>query len=78
MKTQRAAWESHLVKHLTLDICSNHDLMVCELDPRVGLCTHSAEPAWDSLSPSLSLPLLYSLTLALSLSLSLSVSLSLG
>ena len=38
----------------------------CEFESCMGLCAGSAEPAWDSLSPSLSaLPLL---TLSLSLS----------
>ena len=27
--------------------------MVCEFEPRIGLCADSAEPAWDSLSLSL-------------------------
>ena len=42
------------VKHPTLDFGSGHDLLVRGIEPRVGLCTDSAEPAWDSLSPSLS------------------------
>ena len=29
-----------------------------ELEPRVGLCADSAEPAWDSLSPPSASPLL--------------------
>ena len=45
------------VKHLTLDIGSAHDLTVCETEPHVGLCSDSMEPAWDSVSLSLSLPL---------------------
>ena len=44
---------AHSVKHLTLDFGSGRDLMVCEFEPRVRLCADSAEPAWDSLSPSL-------------------------
>ena len=32
-----------------------HDLTVGEIEPHVGLCADSAEPAWDSFSPSLSL-----------------------
>ena len=43
------------VKHLTLDFGSGHDLAVGEIEPQIVLCTHSAEPAWYSLSPSLSL-----------------------
>ena len=45
------------VKHPTLDLSSAHDLMVRESEPRVGLCANSTESAWDSLTPSLSLPL---------------------
>ena len=45
------------VKHPTLGFGSGHDLMVCEFEPRTGLYTDSSEPAWDSLSPSLSLSL---------------------
>ena len=43
------------VKCLTLHFSSGHDLTVHEIEPRVGLCANSAEPAWDSLSLSLSL-----------------------
>ena len=43
------------VKCPTLDFGSGHDLMVHGFKPRVGLCTDSIEPAWDSLSPSVSL-----------------------
>ena len=46
-----------LVKHLTLDLSSGHDLLVHRIEPHFGLCADSEEPAWDSLSPSLSLPL---------------------
>ena len=42
------------VRCLTLDFGSGHDLMFCEIEPCVGLCAGSVEPAWDSLSPSLS------------------------
>ena len=34
---------------------SGHDLTFLEFKPRVGLCVGSVEPAWDSLSLSLSL-----------------------
>ena len=54
------------VKGPTLDFGSGHDLRVPEFKPRVGLCADSVEPAWDSLSPSLSLPT--PLTLSWSLS----------
>ena len=39
----------------TSDFGSGHDLAVHELEPHTGLWADSAEPAWDSLSPSLSL-----------------------
>ena len=45
-----AAWS---LRHLTLGFRSGRDLTVCEFEPRVGLHTDSAEPAWDALSPSL-------------------------
>ena len=37
------------------DFGSGHDLLVCESEPRIGLAAVSAEPASDTLSPSLSL-----------------------
>ena len=37
---------------------SGHDLTVRGIKPHVRLCADSAEPAWDSLSLSLALPLL--------------------
>ena len=49
-------WFSWL-KHLTLDFGSSHDVIVCEFESHVGLCADSVEPAWDSLSFPLSLPL---------------------
>ena len=57
----------YVVKRLALDLSSEHDLTVCEIEPRIGLCADGLEPAWDSLSPSLSLPL-PPLSLSLSLS----------
>ena len=57
---------AQLVKHLTFDFGSGHALMVCEVQPRLGPCADSTEPAWDSLSPSLKpLPCLCSLSLSL-------------
>ena len=44
------------VKRPALGVSLGHDLMVCEIKPRVGLCTDSVEPAWESLSLNLSLP----------------------
>ena len=51
---------AQLVKCLTFDFGSGHDLMVCEYRPRVELCADGVESAWDSLSLSLSLPLSHS------------------
>ena len=57
---------AQLVEHPTLEFGSGHDLMVRGFEPCVGLCTGSAEPCWDSLSPSLSVPPLLVLSLSLS------------
>ena len=43
---------TQVVKRPTLDFGSGHDLTVCELEPRIGLCPHCSEPALDPLSPS--------------------------
>ena len=51
------AWAAESVRHPTLDLGSGHDLTIGEFKPQVRLCTDSAEPAWDSLSLPLSLPL---------------------
>ena len=40
---------AQLVKRLTLDFGSGHDLMVHEREP-LGLCADSVERAWDSVS----------------------------
>ena len=42
------------VEHVTLGFSSGHDLMVREIEPHVVLCADGTQPAWDSLSPSLS------------------------
>ena len=57
------------VKHQTLDFRSGHDFAVHVIEPHVGLCTKNMEPAWNSLTPSLSVPLQLMCTLSLSLSL---------
>ena len=44
------------LKRLALHLGSGHDLTVCGIKPHVRLCTDSMEPAWDSVSPSLSAP----------------------
>ena len=46
------------VKRLTLDFGSGHGLAVQEFEPLIQLCADSLEPALDSLSPFLSVPLL--------------------
>ena len=66
----RDAWVAQSDKHQTPDFDSGHDLVAHEIKPRVGLCTDSAEPAWDSLS----LTLLCLCTSSLSHSLALSLS----
>ena len=51
-------WLSQL--SVQLDLGSGHDLSVCGMEPHIGLCADSADPAWNSLFPFLSaLPLLY-------------------
>ena len=60
------AWAAQLVKRLTLDFGSGHDLTVRETEPHIGLCVDSAEPAWDALYLPLSLPLPCSPSLSLS------------
>ena len=58
----RGAWVAQLVKHSTLDSGSGHDLTVCGLEPHVGLCADSTEPASDPPFLSLSAPLVLSLS----------------
>ena len=47
-------WGAGVVKHLTLNFSSGHDLTVHEIKPQEGIHTNSAKSAWDSLSLSLS------------------------
>ena len=54
--TRWGTWVTQSVKHLTLDFLSGHDLVVHEFKSGLRLQTDSAEPAWDSLSSSLSVP----------------------
>ena len=51
------AWMAQLIKHQTLDLSSGRELTVqfAGRSPTSGSAL-SAEPAWDSLSPSLSDP----------------------
>ena len=53
------------VKRPTVGFSPGHDLPVREFEPHIGLRTGSEEPAWDSLSPSLSAPPLLLLALSL-------------
>ena len=46
---------AQLAKRPTPGFGSDHGLTFCEFEPHIGLHTDRAEPAWDSLSPSLSL-----------------------
>ena len=55
---------ARLVKRLTLDFGSGHDLMVREFKPHVRLWADSGEPVRDSLSPPLSASPLLSLSLS--------------
>ena len=55
-KRSVGAWVAQLVERLTLGSGSGRDLLVHETEPRLRLCTDSVEPAWESLSPSLSAP----------------------
>ena len=52
----RNEFRGTLVKPLTLDLSSGHDLTVHGIELHVGLWADSMEPAWNSLSPSLSAP----------------------
>ena len=64
----RGARGAQTVKHVTLDFGSGHDLEVREFEPCIELCADSAEPDWDSLSPSLFAPPVLVLSLSVSLS----------
>ena len=56
------------VKRLTPGFGAGHDLTLRGIEPHVRTLPGSAEPAWDSLSPSLSAPSLLERALSLSLS----------
>ena len=62
------AWVAQSVEHPTLDFGSGHDLTVLVFEPGVRLSADGMEPAWTSLTPSLSAPPLLVLCLSLSLS----------
>ena len=72
-KNVKFTWVVQLVKHLTLDFGSDHHLMVCGIEPCVGLCADSMEFAWVSLAPSPSAPPLLVVSLSLSLCLTLKI-----
>ena len=56
---------AQLVKRLTLDFSSGHDLTVQETEYRIRLSVDSTEPLWNSLSSSLPAPPLLVLSLSL-------------
>ena len=53
LKILGGAWAAQWVKCPALDFGSGHDRPVREFEPCIGLCTDSAEPAWESVTPSL-------------------------
>ena len=64
----QGTWVAQSVKRPTVDFGSGQDLMVGKLELCIRLCADSAEPDWDSLSPSLCPSLTHTLMLSLSLS----------
>ena len=62
----RGAGVAQSVEGPTLDFSSGHDLTVSEFKPRFWLSTASMEPAWDSLSSSLSASPVHAYSLSLS------------
>ena len=44
-KSQGGVWVAQSVKHPTHPFGSGHDLMVLEIEPRIGLCAENAESA---------------------------------
>ena len=61
----RGAWVAQVVTRLTLGFSSGRDLMVCGIKAHIRLCAVCREPAWDSLSLSLSASPLLVFTLSL-------------
>ena len=55
----RGAWVAQLVKQMTLGFGSGHGLTIHEIEPPLGFV-----PAWNSLSPSFSVPPLLLLSLS--------------
>ena len=62
------AWVAQLAERPAPDISPGHDLMDGGIEPHGGFCADGMEPAWDSLTPSLSAPSPLPLSLSLSLS----------
>ena len=73
----QGAWVAQSIKCPALGFGSDHDLIVHEFKPRIGLRADRAEPAKDSLFSSLPPQLFFFLFLFLFLSLSLFLFLSL-
>ena len=65
MKRRGGAWVAESVECPALGFGSSHDLTVWEFEPPLGSMFDRAQPAWDSLSSSLSAPPLLMLTLSL-------------
>ena len=63
----RGTWVAQSVTRPTLDSGSGHDLTVYGIEPGIGIRADSAEPAWNSFSPSLSAPPLLTLSLKISI-----------
>ena len=61
----RGAWVAQSFNRLTLDFSSGYDLMVHGFEPHVRLSADRTEPAWDSRSPSLSVPPPFTLSVSL-------------
>ena len=55
-RMNRGPWMAQSAERLTLNFVSGPDLVVCGFEPCVRLRADRAEPAWDSLSSSLSAP----------------------
>ena len=64
--TRPPGWLSRL--SLRLLVWAQVMISVCDFEPHIGLRTGSTEPAWDSLSPTLSALPLLACTISLSLS----------
>ena len=56
------AWVAQLFNCPTLDFGPGRDLIVRKVEPLIGLCADSTEPAWDFLSPFLFAPPLLALS----------------